>query len=165
MWLTWVLAWLHVVSAITWLGGGILFSFVVGPSLVGMSPAASGEFLVRVVPKVVRYFQAAAGMTVVFGLLLFYDMGGPSLLGGSTTYGQLLSVGIVCAVAAFVEAEFFAVPAMLRAVRLARESAASGRSEQPAGFPKAIRMAALGGILAVALLILTSVFMVGAGFY
>ena len=84
---TWILAWLHVVSAICWLGGGIMFAFVVGPALSRLSPASSGEFLVKVVPRVVLFFQVLAGLTILFGVLLLYNMGGFGLLSPSTSYG------------------------------------------------------------------------------
>ncbi len=162
---TWVLAWLHVVSAICWLGGGIMFAFVVGPALSRLSPASSGEFLVKVVPRVVRFFQVFAALTILFGLLLLYNLGGPSLLSPSTSYGVDLSIGAGFAIVAFVESEFVAVPIQLQAVRMIREMLAAGQHQPPAGFPKTLRLATITATLTVVLLIFASVFMVGAGFY
>jgi uncharacterized membrane protein len=68
--ITAVVAWLHIISAIGWLGGGIMFAFVVGPALAKLSPPSSGEFLVKVVPRVVLFFQISAGTTILFGVLL-----------------------------------------------------------------------------------------------
>ncbi|MCI4363278.1 MAG: DUF4149 domain-containing protein [Thermoplasmata archaeon] len=162
---TWILAWGHVISAICWLGGGIVFGFVVAPALARLSPASSGEFLVKVVPSVVRFFQIFAGLTIVFGFLLLYSMGGSSQLSQSTFYGLDLSIGIVVALAAFVVAEFVAAPLQLKAVRQVKEMLASGSHEPPAEFPRTLRLASLTARLTAVLLVLASIFMVGAGFY
>jgi len=162
---TWILAWAHVLSAVGWLGGGMLFAFVVGPALSNLSPAASGEFLLKVVPGVVRFFQIFAGLTILFGLLLLYNMGGASLFDMSTSYGVDLSIGVTLAIVAFVESEFVASPAQLKAVRMIREMKAAGLDHPAADFPKAVRMATLTAQVTLVLLLATSAFMVGAGFY
>ncbi|MDA4127237.1 MAG: hypothetical protein OK452_08575, partial [Thaumarchaeota archaeon] len=89
-----ILAWFHVVSAILWLGGGVMFAFVVGPALAKLSPSSSGEFLLNVAPRVARFFQIIAGSTVLFGVLLLYSMGGFDLLSLSTFYGLDITVGL-----------------------------------------------------------------------
>jgi len=162
---SWILAWLHVVSAICWLGGGIMFAFVVGPALARLSPASSGEFLVKVVPRVVMFFQVFAGLTILFGVLLLYNMGGLGLLSPSSSYGLDLTLGATFAIVAFVESEFVAVPIQLRAVRLIREMLAAGGHQPPAEFPRTVRLATITATVTVVLLILASIFMVGAGFY
>jgi uncharacterized membrane protein len=162
---TWVLAWLHVISAICWLGGGIMFAFVVAPALSKLSPASSGEFLVKVVPRVVRFFQVFAGLTILFGLLLLYNLGGLGLLSPSTSSGLDVTVGATFAIVAFVVSEFVAVPIQLRAIRMIREMLAAGQHQPPAQFPKTLRLASITATRTVVLLILTSIFMVGAGFY
>jgi uncharacterized membrane protein len=162
---TWILAWLHVISAICWLGGGIMFAFVVGPALSRLSPSSSGEFLVKVVPRVVVFFQVFAGLTILFGVLLLYNMGGLGLLSPSSSYGLDLTVGAAIAIVAFIESEFVAVPIQLKAIRMIRKMLAAGQHQPPAEFPKTLRMATITATLTVVLLILTSLFMVGAGFY
>ena len=165
MLLTAILAWLHVFSAIGWLGGGIMFGLVVAPALSKLSPMASGEFLVKVGPRVGRFFQAFAGLTVLFGALLLYNIGGFGLLNPSTTYGLELSIGVTFALAAFVVSEFFSVPPLLKAVRLIKEAQSSGTHGPPPGLAKALKTAQLTAVLTLLLLMLTLVFMVGAGFY
>lgn len=162
---TWILAWLHVISAIGWLGGGIMFAFIIGPALEKLSPSASAEFLVKVVPRVARFFQAIAGLTVLFGILLLYNLGGPGLLSWSTSYGVDLTVGVSIALIAFVLAEFVVIPIQLRAVRMIRDMLAAGEHQPPAAFPGTLRWAKITATLLVVLLIIASVFMVGAGFY
>jgi uncharacterized membrane protein len=165
MLLTAILAWLHIISAISWLGGGIMFGVIIAPMLSKFSPPAAGEFLVRVGPRVGRFFQVFAGTTILFGLLLLYNVGGIGLLTFSNTYGIELTVGVIFALAAFVVSEFFSVPPLLRAVRLVKEMQSSGRHEPPAELPRALKVAGATAMLTLILLLLTSAFMVAAGFY
>jgi uncharacterized membrane protein len=165
MLLTAVLAWLHVISAISWLGGGIMFGIIIAPMLSKLSPPAAGEFLVKVGPRVARFFQAFAGLTVLFGLLLLYNIGGFGLLTLSNTYGIELTIGVSFALAAFVVSEFFAVPPILKAVRLIKQMQSSGSHEPPAELAKTLRIAGATAMFLLVLLLLTSVFMVAAGFY
>lgn len=160
-----ILAWFHIVSAIGWLGGGIMFAFVVGPALAKLSPPSSGEFLVKVVPRVVRFFQIFAGTTILFGVLLLYSLGSLPLLDPSTSYGVDLTIGLSLGFAAFLISEFVAVPIQVKAINMIREMQASGQHQPPAEFPKALRRASNTATLTVLLLILASVFMVAAGFY
>src|ERR1700693_1544079 len=105
---TTILAWLHIFSAIGWLGGGILFAFVVGPALSKLSPQSSGEFLVKVVPGVVRVFQIIAGTTIVFGVLFLYSFsnGNFGMLSFSASFGMYLSIGLSIGFVAFLISEF-----------------------------------------------------------
>ncbi|MCI4347679.1 MAG: hypothetical protein L3J97_03560 [Thermoplasmata archaeon] len=162
---TWILGWLHVITAIGWLGGGILFGFVISPALARLSPSSSGEFLVRVAPGVGRFFAVVAALTILFGALLLYNIGGFGLLSFSTTYGINLSIGVAFALAAFVVSEVVAIPLLFRAIRMVKDMQASGQHQPPAEFPRTMRLVNLTATLTVVLLILTSIFMVGAGFY
>jgi len=165
MLLTAILAWLHVFSAIAWLGGGIMFGVIIAPMLSKFSPPASGEFLVKVGPRVALFFQVVAGTTLLFGLLLLWNVGGFGLLDPSTTYGLELTIGVTFALLAFVVSEFFSVPPLLKAVRLVKEMMASGRHEPPAELPRTLRIAGLTATITLGLLIVTSMFMIAAGFY
>ncbi|MCI4322119.1 MAG: hypothetical protein L3K18_02285 [Thermoplasmata archaeon] len=165
MWSTWILAIGHVVSAMCWLGGGIIFVFVVAPALSKLSPASSGEFLVKVVPNVVRFIQVFAGLTILFGFLLLYNLGGTSILSGSSFYSVDLSIGITLALAAFVLAEFVSAPLQMKAVQMIRDMMASGAHQPPAAFPGTLKKASLSAMATAVLLILTSIAMIGAGFY
>lgn len=165
MLVTWILAWLHVLSAIGWLGGGIMFGFVIAPALARLSPASSGEFMVKVVPRVARFFQASAGLTIVFGFLLLYNLGGMSLLDLSTSYGVDLTVGMGAALAGFLVSEFVTSPILLKAVRLVRESMASPAHQPSPELPRTMRLVSLTSIVTLILLLVAFTGMVGAGFY
>ncbi len=145
-----------------------MFAFVVGPALAKLSPPSSGEFLVKVAPRVARFFQIMAGSTILFGVLLLYSLdpnGGFRILSLSSSFGLNLTIGLSIGLIAFLISDFVAVPPLLKAVRIIREMQASGQHEPPAEFPKTLRRATITANLTVLLLILTSVFMVAAGFY
>ena len=144
-----------------------MFAFVVGPGLKNLSPASSGEFLVKVVPRVVRFFQIAAGSTILFGVLFLYSFsnGDFGILSFSTHFGTYLTIGLSIGFIAFLLSEFAAVPTQMKAVRMIKGMLASGQHQPPADFPKTLKRAADLATLAVLLLILASVFMVASGFY
>jgi hypothetical protein len=142
-----------------------MFAFVIGPALAKLSPSSSGEFLVKVVPRVVRFFQMFAGSTILFGVLLLYSLGSMPLLNPSTFYGADLTIGLSIGLVAFLISEFVAVPTQVKAIKMVMEMQASGQHQPPAEFPKTLRRASMTATLAVLLLILASVFMVAAGFY
>ncbi|HZY69563.1 MAG TPA: hypothetical protein VFF67_01100 [Thermoplasmata archaeon] len=165
MLLTAILAWLHVVSAMAWLGGGVMFGFVLTPGLRKLPPAVSGPFLIGIGPRVARFFQVVAGTTVLFGLLLLWNLGGAALLNPATTYGLELTLGTATALVAFVIAEALAVPKTLKVISILRNAANSPGQPAPAELAVAMRTAGMFATLTVLLVILTSVFMVAAGFY
>lgn len=142
-----------------------MFAFVVGPALAKLSPPSSGEFLVKVVPRVVRFFQIFAGTTVLFGVLPLYSLGSLPLLDPSTFYGADLTIGLSIGFVAFLLSEFVSVTIQVKAIKMIREMQTSGQHQPPAEFPKTLRLASRTATLTVLLLVLASIFMVAAGFY
>ncbi len=145
-----------------------MFGFIIGPALPKLSPASSGEFFVKVAPRIVRFFQIAAGSTILFGALLAYtgisngDFPGLSL---STTWGLSLTIGLVLGLVTFLIGELVAIPELNRVVKIIRGMQAGGASGSPEDLNRALRRARLTGNATVVLLLLTLVFMIGAGFY
>ena len=144
-----------------------MFAVVVGPALARLSPQSSGEFFVKVVPRVARFFQIAAASTILFGLLLLYDFtnGNFGLLSPSSSFGLNLTIGLSVGFIAFLMSEFVAVPPLQKVIRIIREMQSSGQHQPPLELPKAIRKATITANLTVLLLLLSLVFMVFAGFY
>lgn len=85
MLLTTALAFAPVLSARARLGGGILFGLFVAPKLGNLAPSCSRDFFVSFVPGIARFFPAAARATIVFVLLLVYDVSRASC-GGARPY-------------------------------------------------------------------------------
>ncbi len=93
-----------------------MFAFVGGPGLAKLSPPSSGEFLLKVVPRVVRFFQIAAGSTILFGILFLYSFSNghvEEILSFSTSFGVDLTIGLSIGFVAFLISEFVAVPIQL----------------------------------------------------
>jgi uncharacterized membrane protein len=163
-----ILAWFHIIFAMMWLGGGVMFAVVVAPALAKLSPASSGEFFVKVVPRVARFFQIVAGLTILFGVLLVYvgisngDFPGLDL---STKWGLSIIIGLSIGVVALLVSEFLAVPPLLKVIAMIKEMQASGQHQPPAELPKTLRRASLTANASVILVVLTLVLMVSAGFY
>ncbi len=118
-----------------------MFAFVVGPALAKLSPASSGEFLVKVVPRVVRFFQITAGTTILFGVLFLYNYSGGDfkVLSFSTSFGMYLTIGLAIGFIAFLISEFVAVPIQLRAIKMIKEMQAAGQHQPPPDFPKTLK--------------------------
>lgn len=152
-----VLAFLHIISAMGWLGGAILFVSVIAPGLRSISPMASLEFLAKVGPRATRFFIGAATSTIIFGLLLLFSF--------SVDFGWKLDAGITIALIAYVIALVVTVPSFRKADRLAKEALASGQAGPPnPELPKAIKRGGVATTIVVLLLIVALAFMVGTGF-
>lgn len=151
------LAYLHIISAVTWLGGATLFVSVIAPGLRSVSPMARLEFLAKVGPKASQFFIGAATATIVFGLAL--------LSAFSVDFGWKLDTGITLALIAYLLALIVTVPSIRKASRLAREALASGQAGPPnPEIPKAMRRGGIASTIVVVLLVLTLAFMVATGF-
>src|SRR5207247_8055479 len=68
-----ILAYLHIISAMGWLGGAVLFVSVVGPGLRTLSPMARIEFLSKIGPGATRFFIGSSTATIIFGLGLLFS--------------------------------------------------------------------------------------------
>ena len=115
-----VVLWAHIFSAIGWLGAAIVFGIILAPSLAKLSPQARGEFMVKVVPKYLRYFEVFSGMTIVFGVataavLLNGDFSKVSL---STPFGLYITVGAVLALLVFAVSYSVTIPVTRKIIRI-----------------------------------------------
>ncbi len=153
---TTVLAALHIISAIGWLGGAVLFVSVVAPGLRALSPGASLEFIAKILPKATRFFTGAASATVVFGLVLFFYSGVDDIA---------VKVGAILGLAAFLIAMLVAIPAFNKAHKMAAQMLATPPSgPPPAEFAAALKRGGMGATIVVLILVLTAIFMVVSGF-
>jgi uncharacterized membrane protein len=154
----------HVLSAIGWLGGGILTAFVLGPNLRKLTPPAALEFNAKVLPKVVSFIQGAIGSTLVFGLLLvyFFNDGDLSWL-TNTTQGYEISAGMALALVTAGFAMGFVLPSFKKLATMAKEALDSGQAPPP-DMMKYAKRARLGSITGVVLLLVVLGAMVASGF-
>jgi uncharacterized membrane protein len=89
-----VLLFLHIFSGASWFGGVLLFGMVVGPTIGDLTPATSGEVVIKMLPRILRYLMIFVGLTPILGLLIVFSApGGMRALAPTTTYGMFISAG------------------------------------------------------------------------
>ena len=65
-----VIAWFHILFAISWVGSAVFFAMVLSPVLKVLTPQSRGEFLFKSLPKIEQFELAVSTLTIVFGVLL-----------------------------------------------------------------------------------------------
>jgi uncharacterized membrane protein len=156
-----VFAFLHVLSAIAWLGAAIFFVSVVGPAVRRFTPAASLEFLVKVGPRASRFFGGTATATIIFGLVLLYLAFGTDY----TLWPTTIVVGFALGLIAYLDAVLVAIPSLRKADHIAKGLAMNPQaSPPPPDFAKYLRRGTLGAASTAVILVLTTAFMVATGF-
>ena len=152
-----VLAFLHVVSAMGWLGGGVLILSAVTPGIRSMSPATLLEFSTKVGPKINRFFIGSASATIIFGLALLGAMGMPNI---NTVYAGA-GIGLL----AYLDGMLVAIRSFRKADRLAQEAIASGHTgPPPREMLAALKRGGIGTMTGVLLLVIAAALMVASGF-
>jgi Na+(H+)/acetate symporter ActP len=101
-----ILTYLHVILAMGWLGGAVLFLSVIAPGLRSLGPAASLEFLAKVGPRATWFFIGAATSTVIFGPALFFTLAGDF----PATHG--IYIGIILGLIAYLVGMIVTVPSL-----------------------------------------------------
>lgn len=66
--------WVHVVSAVAWLGFAYFLSWVLGPSSRGLSPETQRNLQLELMPRAMFFYRFAALYTFAFGQLLLFDL-------------------------------------------------------------------------------------------
>ncbi|MDE1857963.1 MAG: hypothetical protein KGI26_02690 [Thaumarchaeota archaeon] len=163
-----ILAWLHVFSAMMWLGGSITFGFVIAPGMAKLSQAGSAEFFLKIAPRVVRFFEITSGMTVLFGALLAYvgiSNGDFPGLAWGTSWGVAISVGIALGLTSFLVGLAMVGPSLKRVVAIIGEMQSGEQQGSQEKLGKALKRTRISATADVFLLILALVFMIAAGFY
>jgi uncharacterized membrane protein len=160
-----ILAFGHVLAAMGWLGGGILTTFVLGPNLRRLPPAASVAFNAKVLPQIIRFVQAMIGATFLFGVLLlyFYYDGNLSVL-STSSQGLVLSAGIVLALVTAAVVWTVTVPSFKKVIGIANTLLQGGQQQPPPDLIKYGRRARIGSLTGVILLLGVLLTMVSAGF-
>ena len=68
------LTWFHIFSVLGWTGAALTFLITIKPTLAKFSPQASGEFVVKTLPRFVRSVQVFSVLALVFGPSLAFTM-------------------------------------------------------------------------------------------
>lgn len=94
---------LHILSAVTWVGGAFFWSMVIAPRVLQRGPPAIRRpFAEAVIPAITRFFQISGGLAILSGILLVGMIWGwgnfaDAFQGGA--YGTWLGIGAVSAIA------------------------------------------------------------------
>ncbi len=156
-----VLAFLHIISALAWLGAAIFFLSVIGPSVRSFSPAASLEFLTKVGPRQLRYFIGTATATIVFGLALLFAAFGTNYAAWPTSIDIGLSLGLI----AYLDVMIVTVPAFRKADKVAHTVMSNAQpGPPPPELARHLRTGTAGAISVVVILLIATAFMVVTAF-
>ena len=160
-----ILAFGHVLSAMGWLGGGFLTTFVLGPNLMNLSPAARLEYNVKVLPRILRFLQVSIGLTLLFGVLLLYAFynGDFSFL-FKTGQGIELSVGATLALVDAILAWSFVFPSFKRVIQISSSLSKGGQQAPSPDLMKYGNRARIGALVGAVLLLAVLSAMIAAGF-
>jgi len=125
-WLLIAFRLLHIVAAIVWVGGTVLFFFYIEPTINKLGPDAEkfvDEFIVR--RKVPQYFAIASTLTVVGGLGLYYrDAGGFQLW--TSGAGPVFTIGAVAGILAWIGGGVLIAPGVKKVAAIGAEIKAAG---------------------------------------
>ena len=66
-----VLLVLHIGAVVSWMGGAILFTNIIMPSLSKMSPSSRSEFIQSALPRYIGFTAVSAIVAIVAGLSLY----------------------------------------------------------------------------------------------
>ena len=157
-----VLTFLHIASAMGWLGGAIFFLSAIGPSVRTFTPAASLEFLIKVGPRQIRFFAGAASATLIFGLGLLFATFGSDV----STWPGYIEVGFSLGLIAYLVAMLVTIPTFRKVDKIAHQMMANPQAgPPPPEFPKLLGRANLAAIAVVVILLGTLVFMVSSAVF
>jgi uncharacterized membrane protein len=154
-----ILGYGHVLSAIGWLGGGLLTTFVLGPSLRSLSPSAGLEFNAKILPKIIRFVNIAIGLTLVFGIGLFFAVSDQLTSMQADEIYAGAGLALVTAAVAFV----VTIPSFRKVIKLANDALQSGQPPSPE-MRKFGARARQGAIFSAVLLLVVLVMMIASGF-
>ncbi|HEX6035344.1 MAG TPA: hypothetical protein VFY83_12945 [Anaerolineales bacterium] len=104
IYLVWLLRIIHIVAGVFWVGGILIMTFFVGPT-VGATGEAGQKFVAHLMNnlKFSNRMAAASGLTILAGLILYFR-GGTAFF--ESPFGIGLGIGAVFALIGFVSGMF-----------------------------------------------------------
>jgi uncharacterized membrane protein len=128
-----VLRIVHILAGVFWVGAGLTTLLFIQPTAREVGPAA-GPFMMHLAGKkrLVDFVLSAAGLTVLAGLLMYWRVSGG--LDGDwigSAPGITLTIGALCAIAAFVLGLTIVRPTLMANLAIGRAVAASGGPPTP----------------------------------
>ena len=128
-----VLRVVHILAGVFWVGAALTTLLFIQPTARELGPAA-GPFMMHLAgrKRLIDYVLSAAGLTVLAGLLMYWRVtGGLDLDVIGTAYGISLTIGALCAIAAFSIGVSVVRPGIMATLAIGREVAAGGGAPTP----------------------------------
>lgn len=159
-----VFTWFHIFSVIGWTGAAITFLISIKPTVAKFSPQASGEFILKVLPRFTRSVQILSALTLTFGPLLAFTMndGPPNQFNFVSPWSICIVIGATIGISAFLVVFLLLTPTALKLENAVRQMQQSPQQPPPAELKLLQKRLAIIPPLAVSLLLSTEVFMVAA---
>ena len=159
-----ILTWFHIFSVIGWSGAALTFLITVKPSLAKFSPQASGEFVLKVLPRFTRSVQILSALTLTFGPLLAFTMndGPPNQFNLVSPWSICIVIGASIGIVAFLVVFLLLTPTVGKLTRAIRQMQQNPQLPPPPELKLMQKRLSIIPPLAVTLLLTTEVFMVAA---
>jgi hypothetical protein len=128
-----VLRIVHILAGVFWVGAAFTTILFLQPTAREVGPAA-GPFMTHLAGKkrLVDWVLRAAGLTVLAGLLMYWRVtAGLKWHLITSAYGISLTIGALCAIAAFTLALSVVRPSIMATLAIGAEVAASGGPPTP----------------------------------
>jgi uncharacterized membrane protein len=156
-----VLVWLHIFSAIGWLGGLLTFRVVVTPLMPKFSAPTRGELVAKLFPTFVKTVLSFAGMTGLFGILLAITLSYEEPAMFSVELPRII-IGAILALIVLLLGLSVVLPSVNKMSRILSDMQAKGEQKPPPEFGPLQKRVGTVANLGVVFLIITLVFMVAA---
>ncbi|HEY4823348.1 MAG TPA: hypothetical protein VIH83_06670 [Candidatus Bathyarchaeia archaeon] len=158
-----VLAWLHILAAIGWMGTAMFLVMVLTPSMRRLSPSSRRDLILKLFPRFIRYVTVFATLTLVAGILLAFAYAGSNLesLSPTTRWGFMITVGASLALVAYALALGLGLRSARKIVKILNTQQDPQRTPPPEIMKLQVRMR-LTATTVMILLMLSLVFMVAA---
>lgn len=158
-----IVLWAHIFGAIGWVGAGMIFAVVIGPSVAKMSPQARTEFFAKVVPRYLNYVKVFAPLTIVFGVAMVAVIadGNYSIFSPGTTFGLLITAGALLALITVGVAMSVVIPTATK-MSVISQAMLEKPGPPPAELPVLGKRLKTSSTIALIMLIVVTILMVGA---
>lgn len=164
-----VLRVVHILAGVFWVGAALTTLLFIQPTARELGPAA-GPFMMHLAgrKRLIDYVLSAAGLTVLAGLLMYWRVSGgldPDWIASAP--GISLTIGALCAIAAFAIGGSIVRPGIMATVAIGRAVAASGGAPTPeqAAQMQAIQRRSIAAGKAIVPLLLVAVIGMAAARY
>lgn len=161
-----VLTWLHILSAMAWLGSILFLVVVLNPVMSNLSPKARNSLAIKIFPKTAIFIRAFGGIAIIFGIALMFSLSSYSLADFSptTNYGKTLMIGGVLAIVAYIGlGEGMLMPSFSKFLKIASQYSSKDKEGQPAQLGMLERRISVSSILQLIVLLAVLGAMVTAG--